>query len=308
MRGIFMKNQLNYYNTGKGMFREGETIYINKAFEEPQPHLHAHDFIEIAYVASGCGIHRIKDKEYSVSKGDLFIIDHDVPHEFRSLSGNPKVDLIVYNCIFQPEFLDYSLVNCRDFSNITNNLLFKSIFPEEIESPADIKLLEQDNRDIFLIYEKMYHEYHFMNPGYIELLRAYLIELLITVFRAYRKINQAQGAVESNRNKIIENVMSYLKSNYTQNLKLEDLSTMAFLSRNYFCKLFKDTTGMTVFEYTQRLRIDEACKMLSETDKKVSHIAAEVGYNDLKFFTQIFKRNTGKTPGEYRKHMRQING
>ncbi|HEY5585038.1 MAG TPA: AraC family transcriptional regulator [Ruminiclostridium sp.] len=296
-----MEYHLSYYATGEKFFREGETIYINKALEEIEPHLHAHSFIEIAYVAAGHGIHRIRGKEYTVSKGNLFIINYDVPHEFRSLPGNPKVDLVIYNCIFQPDFLDYSLVNCKDFSNITHHLIFKSLFPEEIENPTDINLLEQDSKNICDIYEKMHHEYKLMEPGYLELLRAYLIELLIKIFRLHHQLSHPKDHVETMRNQIIDKAINYMKNNYSQNLKLEDLSLMAFLSKNYFCKLFKESTGMTVFEYTQKIRIEEACKLLQKTDKKIIDIGNEVGYMDLKFFTQIFKRNTGKTPGEYRK-------
>lgn len=298
-----MKEQLSYYSTGEKLFKEGEHIYINRAYEAVESHRHAHNFIEIAYVASGRGIHCIADREYSVSKGDLFIINYDVPHEFRSLNKEGSADLIVYNCVFVPGFLDYSLVNCKDFSGITHHVLFNSLFPEEIENRADIKLLGQDNREIAEIFEKMYREYGMKEEGYIQVLRACLIQLLVIIFRLYGG-NSSKNRIEVQRRGIIENVIHYMKDHYAQDLKLEDLSLMAFLSRNYFCKLFKECTGMTVFEYTQKLRIEQACSLLKESDKKVIDIAAEVGYRDVQFFTQIFKRITGKTPGEYRKSER----
>ncbi len=58
---------------------------------------------------------------------------------------------------------------------------------------------------------------------------------------------------------------------------------------------------MTVFEYAQNIRIEEACKLLKTTDKKVIEIAMSVGYKDLKFFNKVFKRYTDTTPREYRK-------
>lgn len=297
---ILLNKQLTYYLDGEKQFREGEQIFINRSFEEVESHLHAHNFIEIAYVASGSGIHSIGGKEYAVSKGDLFVINYDIPHEFRSLPGPTESRLIVYNCIFKPEFLELSLVNSRDFSDITNLLIFRSFFPEESEDMADIKLLAMVNREVEDIYEKMYREYKAREAGYIEILRAYVIQLLITIFRLYRKSIQRESAIENGQRQIINKVIHHIKSNYANELKLEDLSMMAFWSRNYFCKLFKEHTGMTVLEYTQKVRIEEACRMLKETDRKVIDIANEVGYRDIKFFNHIFKRITGKTPGNYR--------
>ena len=290
--------------TGNSFFRKGENIFINKAVEEMEPHLHFHDFLEVAYVASGYGIHRIGDKEFTVSKGDLFIINYNVAHEFRSVSPDPGSRLIVYNCIFTPDFLDYTLVNCKDFSYITQHFLFKSFFPEEIGSKSDIHLNGLDQKGIEELYKKMLDEYTRMENGYIEMLRAYVIELLITVFRAFHKTAMATipyDSIENRQRQVIEKIMLYIKNNYRQELRLEDLSLMAFLSRNYFCRLFKEVTNMTVVEYAQKIRIEEACRLLRDTDKKVIDIASEVGYNDIKFFNQIFKRITGLTPGEYRK-------
>lgn len=289
------------YSRSESIFRQGEAVYINKAYEKSESHLHAHDFIEIAYVASGCGVHRIGNKEYTVSKGDLFVINYDILHEFRSLPDPDKPPLYVYNCIFKPEFLDASLMSSRNFTDITYHFLFCSLFPEEIENRADIRISDNDNNEIEDLYEKMFREYQLRDDGYIEILRAYVIELLIMIFRIYRKQSNAENSVEARRRQIIQDVIQYMKSNFSHEFKLEDLSVMAFLSRNYFCRLFKEYTGMTVSEYTQKIRVEEACRLLKESDKKVIEIAGDVGYKDLKFFHQVFKRITGKSPGEYRK-------
>jgi YesN/AraC family two-component response regulator len=93
-----------------------------------------------------------------------------------------------------------------------------------------------------------------------------------------------------------------MKDNYSSDIKLEDLATRAFLSPNYFSKLFKDCTSITISDYIQKLRIEEACNLLKNTDKKIIDISGEVGYKDIKFFNQIFKKIIGKTPSDYRKN------
>ena len=295
-----MEYALDYYDTGESIFRPGEAVYVNMVREQKESHLHAHDYIEIAYVASGRGIHCFGGAEYHVTKGDLFLINYSIPHEFRSLADDSEPPLTVCNCVFKPEFIDYSLLNCHDFAQVAHHSLFRSLFPEENKTCSDIILLNCDSRAIGELYEKMLMEYNLRDTGYIEILRAYVIELFVTIFRSFRK-GKAETTIERQRREMIEKALAYLRANYNQEVKLEDLSMMSFLSRNYFCRLFRQHTGVTVSEYIQKVRTEEACRLLRETTGKVIDIAAEVGYSDIKFFNTVFKRQTGKTPGSYRK-------
>lgn len=289
------------YYTGEGLFREGEAIYINRNREQLEPHLHAHDFIEIAYVAAGQGVHRVGDCEYAVSKGDLFLINYNIPHEFRPPRDAGGTELIIYNCVFRPEFLDASLSNCRDFSDMARHFAFRSLFPPEGENYADIRLLGRDSSDICEIYERMYQEYTQQAEGYIELLKLYVNELLIKVFRLCRREAGIAGDNGSSHGELIAKAIVHMKNNYNRSIKLEELSMVAFLSPSYFCRLFKDCTGITVSEYIQKLRMEEACRLLRQTDMKIVNIAEEVGYRDLKHFNELFKRIVGKNPSGYRK-------
>ena len=295
-------NGNTHVTQGSRFFEDGDPIYINKAIEQVSPHLHVHDFLEIAYVSSGRGIHILGNQKYDVSKGDLFVINYDVEHEFRSVEGSND-NLIIYNCVFRPEFLDYTLINCKDFKDIAYHFLFNSLFPQERGPVNDLKLIGGDGEDIEQIYIKMYNEYMYKNSGYIEILRAYLIELLVTIFRKYKKSEalDAHRHTEYRKKELIEEAISYMHENYEKDIKLDELSMMSFFSRNYFCRLFKDVAGVTVVEYIQKLRIQNACRLLKETSDTVAEISNQVGYEDSKFFTKLFKRYTGHTPSAYRR-------
>jgi len=295
--------KIQYYDNGERHFTNGEPIFINKPQESSVPHLHAHDFLEIAYVVSGTGIHTIGQNEYKVSKGDLFIINHDIPHEFRSFEDMSMPRLHVYNCVFKPEFLDYRLVNTKDFRLIMESFLFRSLISKEGLTSQELNFVKSSDNNIEDIYEKMFREYTLKETGYIEVLRAYVIELIVTIFRIYSKSTSIDEPLEAKRREMIDKVINFMKNNYTKDLKLEDISTIAFLSPGYFSRLFKECTSMTISEYLQNLRIEEACSILKNTDLKVIDVAQEVGYKDLKFFNQLFKKITGKTPGQYRKSL-----
>ena len=285
---------------GERFFKDGEAIFISKCREHPRSELHAHSFFEIAYVASGRGIHLVNDREYQVSQGDLFIINHNMPHVFRSQQLGEEM-LTVYNCGFNPDFLDSALLDCHHFSEVIRHLLFHSFFPEEGISGPDVHLSVQEARCVEQLYQKMLTEFVNKDSGYIEILRAYVIELIVIIFRAYRNSGALGDHTDIHRTRVVEKIMLYMQSNLSSELRIDKLSAMAFLSSNHFCKLFKETTGMTVVEYAQKIRIEEAIRLLQQSDRKVIDIAAEVGYRDVKFFNQVFKRLTGESPSSYRK-------
>lgn len=75
------------------------------------------------------------------------------------------------------------------FYDIAKHLLFRSLFPEDIEINIDFKLVDVDTKDIEELYKKMNKEFGEKKDGYIELLRLYVTELMIIVFRTMRKAN-----------------------------------------------------------------------------------------------------------------------
>ena len=69
---------------------------------------------------------------------------------------------------------------------------------------------------------------------------------------------------------------------------------------NHFSEVFKRETGMTYIEFVKQARIHKATEILQETSAKVHEVARQVGYEDVKYFTQLFKQYTGQTPSEFR--------
>lgn len=291
-----MKSGNYSYNSGERLFRRGEEIFMNRCTEKKSEHLHAHDFIELAYITSGKGIHRIGSREYRVGKGDLFVINYDVPHEFRSVPSLDSGGLHVCNCVFRPQFLDRSLVHSRCFSDLYHIFLFSSLGEEGADN--DLHLIGRDTREIGWLYDRMYQEYTGRPYGYLDMLRACLVQLLILILRAWHGGENEERHLRGKR--YFEKAIRFMQQHYQEDIKLEDLAAMSFLSTSYFCISFKKCTGMTVLKYIQQLRIEEACDLLRSTDRKVVDIAQAVGYSDLKFFNRLFKSVTGLTPSAWR--------
>ncbi|AGI38713.1 AraC family transcriptional regulator [Thermoclostridium stercorarium subsp. thermolacticum DSM 2910] len=297
---VHMKTDAVPVLTGKSLFRDNELVYVNRSDElkEFNGIMHKHDFIEIAYVISGKGLHIVGDRKYNTSKGDLFIVNYDMPHGFFPDPAD-GTEPVVYNCVFMPNFLDASLIGSMYFQDIFSSFLFKSFFPEESPKNADLSLKGTEYQDIGNLFRKMYEEYKNRNKGYIEIIRAYLIELIVKILRLMDKNRQSNISQQNQR--LVYQAVEYLRNNYKTDIRLDELAAKSFISKNYFSRLFKEVTGISFTDYVQNLRIDEACNLLKNTDMKVTDIAHQVGFKDMKFFYEVFKKLTGKTPGEFRK-------
>ncbi|HDR7296345.1 TPA: helix-turn-helix transcriptional regulator, partial [Bacillus cytotoxicus] len=90
--------------------------------------------------------------------------------------------------------------------------------------------------------------------------------------------------------------------NIYQKISVKQLARMVNMNPNYLSILFKEEVGISLNEYIQRERVEEAKKLLTLTDYSLSDICAWLNFSDQSYFTKVFKKFTNKTPGKYRKH------
>lgn len=100
----------------------------------------------------------------------------------------------------------------------------------------------------------------------------------------------------------IRKVLSYLREHLTENVPMEDLCSLAHLSRSQLSARFKAETGFTVTEYASSLKVKKARELLSSTDRSLLEISTYLGFSSQGYFQNVFKKYTSMTPGDYRKY------
>jgi transcriptional regulator GlxA family with amidase domain len=98
----------------------------------------------------------------------------------------------------------------------------------------------------------------------------------------------------------IHQVQNWLKQHAYKNVSIDMLAQQSHLSERQLKRRFKQATGLTPLGYIQELRIEHAKHLLQSTNQQVEKVANSVGYEDLRFFRQLFKRLCGLAPTEYR--------
>jgi transcriptional regulator GlxA family with amidase domain len=99
----------------------------------------------------------------------------------------------------------------------------------------------------------------------------------------------------------IPDAANYIGTHLTEKLTVEMLASRANLSVDYFSKLFYQETGERPLPFIQRKRIERSQFLLVTTDMPLAVIAAETGFEDISYFSRIFKKITGYTPGNYKR-------
>ena len=115
---------------------------------------------------------------------------------------------------------------------------------------------------------------------------------------------ERRGVMALRFNGVVESA-DYIRGHYAEEFDLNDLASGCGLNATYFCKAFKDHTGMTVFEFINNIRIQKACLLLKSTEMPVIDVAYGVGYNNISFFNRYFKKVTGESPRDFRVRSRR---
>lgn len=267
------------------------SIFLTKSENNPK---HSHQFFELAYVKKGTVKHVFNDEEQLLEAGDYIIVDYGIMHGY---SGE---DIAIINCLFLPELIDRSMANCPGFEALLNSYLIKYYYHGAAVSPEK-RVYHDFDGSVLATLEKMADEYRDKTPGYMELIRCYLIEVIIKTLRTTTvnlSYNEANG--------ISRFVEEYVALNYARPIKLSDICDQLSYSLPYVSKKFKDETGESFVECLQRVRLEEACRLLSNTKVNVENVAQRVGYTDIKYFRALFKTVLGMTPKQFRKQFRVI--
>jgi len=102
---------------------------------------------------------------------------------------------------------------------------------------------------------------------------------------------------------VIGRVKEYIQANLKNEITREDIANSVYLNPDYLTRLFKKSTGASLIEYVTETRIKKSIILLNESNLPISTVASEVGYDNLTYFSKLFKKHVGITPSDYRRQM-----
>lgn len=266
-----------------------------KYFEQEDVNLHDHDCFELAYVVEGSAVQNLNGTTELVSQGAYFIIDYGSRHNYQDCKN-----LKLINCLFLPEVVDAALGNCISFDELMRICMIRYYKNYPDWTSVDSIFYDED-RKVLRLLEEMMEECDHRDIGYQEIFRGKLLEILLITLR---KVIQKKAAVSMRayeKSDLILEAVNYLEANYRNKAALSRFCEEKHYSIQYVSRQFKKETGVTFLDYLQKVRIKKSCDLLIGSELLVPEVAYRVGYDDMKYFHQIFRKIVGMSPSEYRK-------
>lgn len=245
--------------------------------------IHFHPFTEFYFILDGKGKFSIEDRVINTSKDDFFIINSNVGHSIYS----SKEENLVYISFGVDSIFVKNLLN--DDNNIEEDkYIYKNIDKnqEYFIKSFDIINKEFNSNDIFAQSMANAKSSEFV----ISLLRKFKDEIVITN--------------DIKINKQIDYIKNFIDNNYSEDIKLESLSKMAYMNKFHLIAEFKQSYRVTPIDYLILKRIEVTKNLLISTNHSMEEISSIVGFNSQSYFNQVFRKKVGLTPSQFRKNHR----
>lgn len=268
------------------------SFIARKHFHDEAPsRIHSHKNYEINFVISGSGRRIVGNSISRFEDGDLVLLGPELPHcwDTSEADGDKQPTSIVIHF--------YEGLISSDFFNIPEL--------EEVEA-----LLKKANvgiwfkgrkiRQVQTILERLIHLSGL--ESYIELLKLFNVLLQIKEFEFLSDVAYSPSYVKDLEK--INLVYEYVFKNLETGIRQDEAAALLHMTPGAFCRYFKKKTSRTFMDYVKQVRIRLAAKMLAETEKPISQICYESGYNNIANFNHQFRSVMNKTPSDYRKVFR----
>ena len=244
--------------------------------------LHYHEDLEFLIIYEGDFVMVVDEVEYVAHPGDIIFVNSGVPH--RTYSKMPVSSALIQ--FKESDFIDHDIVKAVKYSTKLNNL-----------SEFKIKIMKND--EIFNAIDAICTEVTEENTAYEIYVRSYIYRILASLYRTGILVDSEHIYNTKEIQKILP-VISYLNKNYSENITLENASTMLNFDPSYFCRIFKSAIGATFTEYLNFVRVCKAEKMLSRTNNSILDISEAVGFSSVSYFNRVFKKYRNCSPRAYR--------
>lgn len=264
-------------------------------YEQTDCSRHNHHFFEFVYIAKGTTVHTVNGESRSLGKGNYFVIDYGSSHSYEE-----SRNLTLINCLFMPELVDETLKGCHSFEALMHSCLMRYYKPFDGKTSGNQIYYDADQR-VFKTLNIMMQEFQERKLGYMELCRTRLLEVLILTMR---NIVDQKGVREESQ--AVADLTNYIHKHYQCQRILKEFCMEYHFTEPYISRRFHQETGSTITDYVQKVRIEKCCKLLAGSNFTITEIAQAVGYHDLKFFHQLFKRMIKMSPREYRKTEKEV--
>lgn len=251
---------------------------------------HYHPEVELILIHKGSGLQFIGDNVQRFKENDILLIGSNLPHYFKFDESSPPAaegyhsTVIHFNEIFWGS----------DFLNLPENAGIKEVL-EQAKKGIALSAIKEPKIGALFTQISSVKDYA----------RIFLLaETLALIGQSTHSKTLAWGDFKFDQRKAekgrMEAIFNFVYKNFRDPISLSKISGVANLAPNAFCRFFKAKTGKNYTQFVNEIKIKYACGLLADGRLSVKEICFESGFNNFSSYHEMFKRNMGMTPMEYR--------
>jgi AraC-like DNA-binding protein len=254
---------------------------------------HSHSEYEIFYFHRGYCTYLIGDQIHILQPGDLIVMHGMTLHCPKIVKGKEYVRSVIH---FEPSY----------FRSLLEQIQTPfALHPFEALRNHRISLDETQQAEMEALLSRLQASKQSTGPLSETRGKVIFLDLLLFVYECFQQPLKYKQDLPSHREERVQEIVHLIEQQYMNDLHLSDLEEQMHMSRFYMAKLFKEVTGVTIFEYLYQRRINQAKVLfLTEAGKSVTDICFEVGFKHPAHFSRTFKTKVGMTPEHYRRQVK----
>lgn len=263
---------------------------IGKINGQVMANMHWHPEFEIIYVHDGNITIQIENQDLIINKESVVFVNPNMLHKITVCGNYCDYTAFVFSLNLLTLLPTHFFM--RDFINPIKQ--GKLTFPTKITKYDNEYSAITASLNEIIITDKADKRYKYI--------------VFNSIFNLFLKMSAhcftttQKNDIDIKRNEIMKTCINFLENNFDSQVSLKSVADQVHLHPNYLCRLFKEYTGQTIFQYLSEIRIEEACRLLLTTSMPVSQIATECGFESISFFAKKFKELTNTTPKAYAKN------
>ncbi|MCK5135854.1 MAG: helix-turn-helix domain-containing protein [Bacteroidales bacterium] len=253
---------------------------------------HYHQEFELSFITEGSGRRIVGDSVEEFHPGDLIFIGPRIPHVWFSeepyLKQHSGRTLESVYLLFNSDILPHGLTSLPEFGNVNRAIQL---------SQRGIRITGDTLNQVSSIMLQL--------PYLNSMKRLMLFYEIMDIigksgsFSYLASANYVKSKFETTNSRV-NSIHEFLMKNYREDINLEAIAEIVHMAPASVCRFFKASTGLTIFEYLNKIKIDYSCKLLLNTDMNIVDISYDCGYNNLSHFNKQFRKFIVKTPTQFR--------
>lgn len=245
--------------------------------------LHWHNSVEIIYVLKGMVNISIDTDNYSIFENEIEIINTNESHRIHSDEDN-----LVLIFHIDSSFLE------KYYKDIYNIFFYTNTSKEDSQEGEEYLILKKLLAEILCEMVQRQEDYD-------EEIESIVIKLLFHIINNFHYLISGEGDLSKEQFDRYHRISKYIFSNYNNNITLQDIAKKEFLSPDYLSHDFKNATGYSFTDLLNLTRVEEAMKLLLDSNMSLTEISEEVGFSHTRYLNKHFKNYYHLTPLQFRR-------